>query len=281
MPFNKDISGFKNEEEFVEYLNGKLVKEVHPIFQELFNTLYKNISSQDKIICWLDFNKRKADMYVKINNIIKGISIKKGIKNSVHVEHIDDFIEFMNKLGVEENIIKEYLKYHYADGTMNGSGEKRLSSIEYRQKNQCSLDYINSKLNINEYIDKFTERFILKGNRSNYEIDAIIYGVVDDFIWITNNEIRYIIKKHLDDNISSLHISCLSIQPLTRNLNYSKKNEYGRNHIQVKWYNIADQIIEVMATYRKMKNIYDMSLIDLENYFLEKNPEISQNLTKN
>ena len=162
--FNKDISGYENEGEFAAYLNGKRVGEVNPIFQDLLSKLYKNLSDDDYIKCWVNMQKRKADIYIKINNYVRGISIKKGVKNSVHVEHIDDFI------------------------------------------------------------------------------------------WITREEIKYIIRKHLSDNVGALHISCLTIQPKARNLNYNTKHESGRRHVQLKWYNLSDQIIEVMATYRD-KNV--------------------------
>ncbi len=204
----------------------------------------------DSIICWVNKSKRKADIYIKINNLVRGISIKKGVKNSVHVENIETFIEFLKKMGISNNIITMYLNYHYADGTINGTGKTRLSSSEYRNKYQNEVDIINQEFNKDKYIDKFINRFVLQGNKSEYEVDAIIYGVVDDFIWITNDEIKYIIKKHILDDISSLHISCLSIQPMSRNLNYNSKYEFCRHHIQIKWYNLSDQIIEVMATYR-------------------------------
>lgn len=250
MPFNKDISGYKNEEEFAEYLNGKNFGRIYPVFQELLYKLYGKIDFDDTITCWVNKSKRKADIYIKVNNYVRGISIKKGVKNSVHVESIEEFVSFLKNMKVNNEVINKFLKYHYADGTTNGTGKKRISSMEYREKYQEDIDYINKEFNKEEYIDKFINRFVLQGNKSEYEVDAIIYGVVDDFIWITNKEIKYIIKNHLYDIVSSLHISCLSIQPMARNLNYNPKYEFARNYIQIKWYNLADQIIEVMATYR-------------------------------
>ena len=63
-------------------------------------------------------------------------------------------------------------------------------------------------------------------------------------------EVYYIIRKHLKDEVVSLHISLLTLQPMTRNLNYNPKYKACRSFIQVKWYNISDNIIEVMAFYR-------------------------------
>ena len=62
-------------------------------------------------------------------------------------------------------------------------------------------------------------------------------------------------REHLKDEISSLHVSLLTLQPLARNLNYNPKYETCRNQVQVKWYNISDNIIEVMAFYRSRRHI--------------------------
>ncbi len=250
MSFNKDVSGYKNEEEFAEYLNGKKFGRIYPMFQDLLYKLYGKIDFNDVITCWVNKSKRKADIYIKVNNYVRGISIKKGVKNSVHVESIKEFISFLRNINVNDEVINKFLKYHYADGTINGTGKNRISSVEYREKHQGDVDFINIEFNKEKYIERFINRFVLQGNKSEYEVDAIIYGVVDDFIWISNEEIKYIIKKHLYDSISSLHISCLSVQPMARNLNHNSKYEFARDYIQVKWYNLADQIIEVMATYR-------------------------------
>lgn len=247
MVFNKEISGFQNEYEFATYLNGKQVGKVYPNFLDLLYKLYDNLDFKDTIECWVNKSKRKADIYIKINGYVRGISIKKGVKNSVHVEHIDSFTQFLKELGISNDVIRYFLEYHYADGTLDGTGNNRLSSTSYRNLYQNKIDLINQVFNNEKYIDAFINRFILQGNRSTYEVNAIIYGVVEDFIWITKDEIYYIIKKHLSNYSSSLHISCLNLQPMSRNLNYNPKYEFGRNQVQVKWYNLADQIIEVMV----------------------------------
>ena len=81
----------------------------------------------------------------------------------------------------------------------------------YRENNQKDIDEINNDLNDEKYINAFVNRFVLQGNKSEYEIDAIIYGVVEDFIWITKDEVYYIMRKHLKDEVTSLHISLLTL----------------------------------------------------------------------
>ena len=87
--------------------------------------------------------------------------------------------------------------------------------------------------------------FTLSGFKSNGEI-------LDDK---ANEEIKYIMKKHKNNYSSAIHFSGLTIQPMARNLKYNLKYEKDRYKIQVKWYNISDDIIEVMAFYRYGRTI--------------------------
>ena len=251
-----EITGLQNEHKFSCYLNGSKVKSLTPIFKDLIYTLYgKKINENARIKCKVDYNKKKYDLVININDCIKKISIKKGINNSVHVEGISSFIHFLIDSGVSKENVIEYLNYHYADGTTNGTGKNRISCEEYKINNQDKIDKLNIALN-NEYILKRAiNRFILQGKNSNECIDAIIYGTVDDFMFITKDEIEKIIlsKKYIYS--TGVHFANLYCQPMTRNLNNNPKYDKKRFCVQIKWYSIFDDIIEYMnnkVTSKKM-----------------------------
>lgn len=243
---NNDITGSANEFEFVKYLNGKKISELNPLFTSLINKLFPFENKNLIIKSWRNHYSQKSDVFIKINGQIRGISIKKGIKNSVHVERISDFIKFLNENNIENETINEYLKYHYADGTLNGTGKKRLTIEEYKEKNQYEIDKINQIFNKEEFLNKAIDRFVLKGNNSDYYIDAIVYGEVNDFIFATRKEIRNIILSKKDNYSSAIHFGPLTCQPKNRCLNYNPKYEKDRFCIQIKWYSIFDDIIENM-----------------------------------
>ena len=115
---------------------------------------------------------------------------------------------------------------------------------EYKINNQEKIDLINKYLNNKDILNKAIDRFIIKGNISEEEIDAIIYGVTDDFMWIKKDDIKNIILSKKDIYSTSVHFGPLTIQTLNRCLNYNKKYDKKRYCIQVKWYNLADDIIE-------------------------------------
>ena len=66
MAFNKEITGYENEEEFASYLNGKQIGRVYPIFLELLYKLYGYLDYKDYIKCWVNKSKRKADIYIMV-----------------------------------------------------------------------------------------------------------------------------------------------------------------------------------------------------------------------
>ena len=187
-----NISGKDNEYEFVKYLNGKKISELNPMFRGFIDKLFPNETKNSTIKCWKNHYKEKADIFIKINGSMKGISIKKGIKNSVHVERISDFIHFLIENKVDREVILEYLKYQYADGSTNGKGNKRISAEEYKKENQHNIDKINHAFRNEKLLKSATTRFITKGKNSNYYISAIIYGEVNDFVWATKEDIEKI-----------------------------------------------------------------------------------------
>lgn len=241
-----DVNGLENERYFFRYLNGKKIRMLNPAFSDLIYSLYENVDQNARIKCKIDYNKKKYDLVIEINNCIKKISIKKGINNSVHAEGISSFIHFLIDSGVDKNIIIEYLKYHYADGTTNGSGSQRMSINEYKMNNQDKIDEINKAINNKYVLKRAINRFVLQGKNSNECIDAIIYGTVNDFMFLLKEEIIEIILSQKDIYSTGVHFANLYCQPMTRNLNNNPKYEKKRYCVQIKWYSIFDDIVKYM-----------------------------------
>lgn len=254
--FNKNINGFQNELEIKKSLDNKMVKELNPMYRGFIEDLFTNTNDYDLIKCVIDDSNKKHDIIISIENENRYVSIKKGIKNSVHVEGISSFIHFLIQNHVKRDAVIEYLKYHYADGSTNGTGTNRISAEEYKKDNQEKIDMINAEINNKDLLTKAIDRFILKGNISDKTIDAILFGVNDDFVWIKKEDIIKVILSKKDIYSSAIHFGPLTIQPLDRCLNYNPKYEKRRFCIQVKWYNLADDIIEFMNNRYMDESLY-------------------------
>ena len=236
-------NGKQNEFDFVLMLNGKKVSNLDPNAYDLIHAIYNIIDDNSTIKSWKNHFKQKSDVMISIDGIIKGISIKSGSRNSVHVEPLSSFCHFLEINGIPLNTINSYLYYHFGDGTFNGKGNKRISGKEYKLKHQKELDLLNIKLNNEKLIEKSIERFVLFGMNSKYSIDAICYGKPNDYLWITKNDIIKILKYKMNNYFTGVHFSSLFCQPQTRNINFNPLYEKKRYCVQVKWYSLFDDII--------------------------------------
>ncbi len=236
------MNGFDNEFTFVMALNNKKIKDINPLLQNVIYEIFDNVYCEDIIKCWRNHKKQKSDIFIKINNVIKGISIKYNNKDSIHTEHIGEFCNFLYSLGASKDMVKGYLAYHFADGTTNGKGIIRQSAIQYKKYRQFEIDIINKFLNTDENVSKAIERFVIKGNNSDYDIDGIICGQFDDFVWINKKDIKKVLLSKINEYSSTIHFSSLICQPLNRCLNYNNKYSYGRFYVQIKWYNLLEDI---------------------------------------
>lgn len=238
------MNGLDNEYEFVKYINGKKVKELNPVFRDLINYLFGQISEEEVLKSWRNHYKQKTDIFIKVKGIMKGISIKKGSRNSVHVDSLSNFCSFLYQQGIPIEIINYYRKYHFADGTSNGSGNNRQSAEEYKKSHQQEIKLINKYFNTEEMIKEAIDRFILVGNNSKYSIDALIYGECNDFLWISKEQIYKVILDQKNLVSSAVHFGVLIVQPKTRCLNYNRKYEKDRFCVQIKWYSLFDDIMQ-------------------------------------
>ena len=95
--FNKNINGFQNEIEICDQLNNKHIYELDPMYRGFIEDLFNDIDERDLVKCTVDGSNKKCDIIISISNIKRYVSIKKGVKNSVHVEGISSFIHFSFK----------------------------------------------------------------------------------------------------------------------------------------------------------------------------------------
>lgn len=224
-------------------INNKKYCDLIPPLKDLIKHIFYNFDKNEIIKCWRNHYDQKADIFIKIGPVLKGISIKMGSKNSVHVEHINKFISFLKENGLTQDIVDIYLRYHFADGTKDNTGTTRLSAAQYKNTNKEMLVLFNKKVNSQKIIVNAIDRFVLRGNNSKYPIDALIYGTPNDFLWITRSDIFKILLSRENTDCITPHFGNLIIQSKNRCLNHNVKYETDRYYVQVKWYSIFDDIL--------------------------------------
>ena len=86
------INGFQNEQIFISNINGRPYKIQNLLLQDLLKELFPKIKDEDIVYAYKYGKYAKTDMVLEVNGKRKGISIKKGINNSVHLEHVNKFL---------------------------------------------------------------------------------------------------------------------------------------------------------------------------------------------
>lgn len=243
--------GFENEKEFAKLIDNKKINQLSIDLQEMIYALFKNVKKDDYVECWQSKFFEKADIKIRINGEIKGISIKTGRYCSMHQETINTFYPFLRKIGIENNIISKFNDYML--GIVKG---QKVDSTTYIFNNYNSIKDIHNK--INEYSVKINLilRFIFQGTEiQKYGCDAIILGTPNNFLWGIKDEIlEYLVNYPKEESIF-LKFSALNIKNYDRNLRNNVSRNSKEKHIQVKWYTIKEDLenIKKLRNY-KLKN---------------------------
>ena len=239
--------GYQNEKDFVELFNDKYFYELDSNSQKFLKELFEEIiNSDEKIKAWKNKSTQKTDIFIKCKNYIKNISLKCGNSNSMHQESIQDFKMYLEKLEIPYKTIDKYVSYHYGymkDEEGKTDFSRLLSSEEYKKLYQGEIDIFNKGINKTRIIVDMVDRFIIRGRNSDYDIDALICGTINDYVWIMKHDIYDLILSKRCLEFTSPHIACMTIGPKKRNLNGESKNKKDRYIVCIRWNFIKEEII--------------------------------------
>lgn len=239
MIFNENNNrGIMNEIKFTKIFDKKTVKELSQQCQELLNELFDGLNENDYIECWKSKFKEKADIKIRINEDIKGISIKMGENNSVHQEHINSLSNYLLNIGIKYDIINKLRAYNF--GLINGI---QVDAETYKKRK--SSDIVAIKMSLNDFYIKINLmiRFLFKGSETQfYDTDAIIHGTPENFLWATKSEIMKYLLTSPEDDDTNVKVGPLYLQCRNRNLKNNIKSVYTEEYIQVKWYTIKKDL---------------------------------------
>lgn len=239
--------GYQNEKDFVDLFNNKYLYELDKNSQQFLGELFQDtIDNKEKIKSWKNKFPQKADIFVKYKNSIKRISLKCGNSNSMHQEQIQNFKMYLEKLGISYETISKYTSYHYGykrDEIGEIDFSKSLSAEEYKSLYQDEIDIFNKCINKTRIIVDMVDRFIIRGRNSDFDIDALVCGTIDDYVWILKYDIYDLVLSKRCLDFTSPHIACMTIGPKKRNLERNCYNAKDRYVVCIRWNFIKEDII--------------------------------------
>lgn len=227
--------GHVNEQEIIDFLNGKRISDLSPHFRQWLGALFPKCGDCLKVKKLN--NEQKADIEITCGRERRFISIKSGDSNSFHSENIKTFIPFLRGLGISETTLKIIVLFHYGDNTLTGLGPTRFTSAELRRVYSSAFKCASEELSQPLIIKEIINRVIIKGRYEvNYHIDGIYHGTIKEGFFISKNLIFNILlrRSHQRKN-GTINIGMLTYQPGSRNLWGIPGSEQKREQSEIRW----------------------------------------------
>lgn len=243
--------GLQNELNIIKAFNNKRYEDL--------NENLKNVAKyfEDKFPSLLRFKAKKCEKYSKADICISYkfkkhyLSIKTGTSTYLHCEWIKDFILYLRSFGISERTQKTILLFQYGDGTMVGNGKVRYSFKELYPKMKLLIDKANLELNSNKAIVlDFVNKCIFRGSNNNKEpADYIYHGDENSGVICSKKQImRYVARREFD-NLKTLHIGPITINPYARYTNFKEMHPDKRHIVTFQWGHLENNLKYISETF--------------------------------
>ena len=193
----------------------------------------------------------KPDIVVHYKGQSKYISVKSGRANEVHGENIKPFILFLRSLGVSKETQRTLILYQYGDGTLDGSGKKRMNSMEVYTWLDKQIKLANDELNMNkEVVMKTLERTMFQGILdTSTAADYIYFGTPKIGQIVSRKQIEAYVKSRGWRFFQCLHIGPIFLRPHARYVRSHVKSVQRREEVYCYWPNLSDELARIKEKY--------------------------------
>ena len=243
--------GIEREEALVKALDGKRIKNLNQNLQFMVLHIFKDEKNTSKLSCKLTDNYIKPDIVLSCNGKVAYISIKSGQAQVLHGENIKSFILFLRSIGISEETQKTILYFQFGDGTMDGTGEKRMNYRDTYNWLEKRIQKANLELN-NRYetIEAVVERVMFQGvNPTEPSAEYIYFGDVDYGILVSKRQVYSHLKHKSWHYYDNLHIGPILLKAHARYADRQIVSDERRNKITCYWAKLAADLEYISKRY--------------------------------
>lgn len=242
--------GLRKEEEIVLELDNKKVKDLKQNFKYLLREMFGPLDEEETIHSNLVGGFQKPDFYIEYKFRRLFISLKSGAAKIVHQEKLDTFVNFLRQQGMSKECIEIFLYHHFGDGTMDGTGEERMSYSELQYKFKDRIRKFNKDVNINkELIAAVVDRCVFTGSQvGNIPADYLYFGDRNYGSICSRKQVQKHLYRKSWLYMDNLHIGPLQFRPHAR-LIEKRENEEGRLKVDSWWANLESDVVFISERY--------------------------------
>jgi hypothetical protein len=229
-------NGLLNEKEIVNELFGKRFCQLSPFWQDTVKKIFPDVRDEQIIIARYipNFVGCKTDFELQVGSECVNISVKSGKWPSIHQERINYFLDFLKEESISQETINFIAFYLYADGTVDGSGDEKISTEEIKLLYMDRIQKANVELNNIDFIKKMLYRALIKGRKeTRKEIDYLYYGDFVSGYLISKEQIMNSIPYKNTSNYKCLHCGPLIFINKDKQLN-RMRNPEDYHYLQLK-----------------------------------------------
>ena len=247
---HKNIGRLK-EDEFVFAINGKRGDELSHNLKHILREIFGPFDGQEVLKCGLVDKLQKPDFYIEYKGNRKYISLKTGRAEIVAEEHLKLFLDYLRRWHLSIESQKTFLYYHFGDGTMDGSGEKRFQYFELIRILGPRIKKLNEELNQNkDFIKDLIHRCLFKGTmESNIPADYIYFGDVNYGVVCNEKQIFKHVDRRTWEFMDNPHIGPIQFRPHARYINTPIKKEKLRWKVDLWWANLSADLEYIAERY--------------------------------
>ena len=116
--------------------------------------------------------------------------------------------------------------------------------INKKDIKEYSLKFEGMYVNKTRIIIDMVDRFIIRGRNSDYDIDALVCGTINDYVWINKYDLYDLILSKRCLDYTSPHIACLTIGPKKRNVDKNSRYKDEKFIVCIRWNFIKESILD-------------------------------------
>ena len=247
---HKNIGRLK-EDEFVLAIDGKKAKDLSHNLKHILREIYGLFDGEEILKCGLVEKLQKPDFFIEYKGIRKYISLKTGRAETINQEGLKQFLEYLRSWNVSIDSQKTFLYYHFGDGTMDGSGNRRIEYYELAAKLRTRIIDLNEELNKSkDFIKDVVHRMLFKGTvDTNIPADYIYFGDVHYGVICSEAQIFKHIDRRTWEYMDNPHIGPIQFRPHARYTNSPIKKEKSRWKVDFWLSNLAADLEYIAERY--------------------------------
>lgn len=231
------LNGIQNETEIMNAINGKKYSELTKHLKHIVKEMFNDVEDGDVVHVEKVPGFAKPDLKFTLYNETHYLSVKFGASSQVHCEELEVFVQWLKDHAFSDHIIDCFKKYHYGDGTLDGSGKRRMGQQEVLNTYKQEIDEINEAFNSNRYLVRDLAKLVVfVGNDpSKPSADFLYHGDIEEGeICSMDSVLRYFKTKKVDKLITP-HFGRILLRPYARYLNGNETYPEKRHKVVFEW----------------------------------------------